>query len=201
MKESPRLPPDVLERRDALRRAIRARRAALSPGHRARASERVVERLAAWPLLRTARRVALYAPLPTELDVAPLAARLAAGGVECVWPRRIPGGGPPNYAFAPARGLADMRRGAYGVLEPVSPPVPTETIDVFIVPGVAFDRRGHRLGQGAGVYDRLLAARRRGSVTVGVGFGFQLVDNIDAAPWDVALDAVVTDAEWVQVAP
>ena len=195
------MPTDAVARRNALRRAMRARRAALSPERRAQASARAVERLAAWPVLRAARRVALYAPLPSELDVAPLAARLAAGGVECVWPRRIPGRGPHGYAFAPARNLAAMQRGAHGVLEPVSPPVPTATIDVFIVPGLAFDRQGHRLGHGAGVYDRLLAARRPGSITVGVGFDFQLVDQLDAAPWDVAMDAVVTDAEWVQAAP
>ena len=73
------------------------------------------------------------------------------------------------------------------------PPPDPLTIDVVIVPGTAFTRDGHRLGQGGGWYDRFLLSVRADCVTIGVGYSVQLVDELPTEPHDVVLDHVVTD--------
>lgn len=93
---------------------------------------------------------------------------------------------------------AGFHAGAYGILEPevaVYPEsVPPEQIDLIFVPGVAFDRHGNRLGHGKGFYDRLLA-RTVSAVKIGLGFSFQLVDDLPREPHDVLLDVVITENE------
>ena len=92
----------------------------------------------------------------------------------------------------PAAAVAWFRARGVEVRMPedgVSPDWP----DVIIVPGTAFTRRGERLGQGGGWYDRFLADRRPDAVTIGVGFAPQIVDHLPTEAHDVALDCVVTD--------
>ena len=93
---------------------------------------------------------------------------------------------------------AGFRPGFFGILEPevaVYPEsVPPEQIDLIFVPGVAFDRQGNRLGHGRGFYDRLLA-RCVSAVKIGLGFSFQLVDDLPREPHDVLLDAMITENE------
>lgn len=74
---------------------------------------------------------------------------------------------------------------------PEQDPDPT-TLDVVVVPGLAFTRRGDRLGQGGGWYDRFLPRLRPDAVTIGVGFREQLVDELPVEPHDIALDRIIT---------
>ncbi len=80
------------------------------------------------------------------------------------------------------------------VLPEDDPPPDPQTVDVVIVPGIAFTAAGDRLGQGGGWYDRFLLRVRPDCVTIGVGFEPQLVDRLPVEPHDVRLDLVVTDA-------
>lgn len=85
-----------------------------------------------------------------------------------------------------------LQSGAFNIEEPTGDDVvETSEIDLIIVPGVAFDSEGNRVGRGKGYYDRLLAEAR--AVKIGVGYDFQLVESIDAEAHDVKVDAVVTD--------
>lgn len=91
----------------------------------------------------------------------------------------------------------DLHPGWRGVREPRPGrrrSVPPEQLDALVVPGVAFDRRGHRLGYGGGHFDRLLARVRPGTVVVGVAFGVQVVDAVPREAHDVPVDVVVTEA-------
>jgi 5-formyltetrahydrofolate cyclo-ligase len=103
-----------------------------------------------------------------------------------------------DLAIARVRDLAaDLAPGWRGVREPRSSgrrPARVERLDAAIVPGVAFDRRGHRLGYGGGHFDRLLARLRPAAVAVGVAFDTQLVEEIPTEPWDRAVDFVVTES-------
>ena len=95
--------------------------------------------------------------------------------------------------------------GPFGILEPDrgAPEVPLERIDLFLVPGLAFDGQGHRLGFGGGYYDEigaLLRAAGRG-LMIGLGFDFQLVESCPAGEGDVSLDCLVTDARVVRCRP
>lgn len=88
-------------------------------------------------------------------------------------------------------GPADMAIGAYGIAEPVGPAfTELSAIDVAVVPGVAFDAAGHRLGRGKGYYDRLLPHLR--AVKVGICYPYQLLAEVPAEPFDVRMDAVVS---------
>ncbi len=95
---------------------------------------------------------------------------------------------------------SDLQPGAFGILEPKPElqadrqrEVPLQAIDFAIVPGVAFDRAGHRLGHGQGYYDRLLATRKSTTLLCGVCFESQLVEAIPLQPHDVVMDRVITE--------
>lgn len=84
--------------------------------------------------------------------------------------------------------------GAFGIPEPAGPAIDPATIDVVIVPGLAFTRNGRRLGQGGGFYDRFLPLVRPDCVTIGVCFREQVIDSVPSEPHDRILDVVLTDA-------
>lgn len=88
----------------------------------------------------------------------------------------------------------DLAPGAYGVWEPVRSavrPVPVKDVDLVLVPGLGFDRRGHRLGHGLGYYDRLLARLPKTTATIGLCFDFQQLDRLPTAPHDHAVQRVL----------
>ena len=93
----------------------------------------------------------------------------------------------------------DLMPGAFGILEPCDSvdKVELDVIDVLIVPGLGFDRSGHRLGQGGGYYDALLASSPR-AVVVGIAFGVQIVDAIPVEVHDAVVDLIVTENEVIQ---
>lgn len=180
--------------RDATRRAI----VALPPTARRLASDRVCQRIMALPAFGSARCVMLFSPLADEVDLSGVLARCRESGrVVCApradWEHRTmePAevGGIGWEALTPER---------HGIHEPgpEAPGVNLGEIDLIIVPGVAFDREGHRLGRGGGFYDRFLArAELRRAFLLGVGFAVQLVARVPRQDHDRPVDAVVTDGE------
>lgn len=183
---------DPREAKDAARLRARALRdAALDPAARARASHAVRERvLAELPL--PGGVVAGYWPLGSELDVRPLLLHLHEAGRTAALPVSGPKGTPLTFrAWTPD---APLREGRFGIREPAAES-PEVVPAVLFVPLLAFDRRGHRLGYGAGYYDRTLAGlRARGPVlAVGVGFAAQEVDSVPHGPYDQPLDRIVTE--------
>ncbi|MBC7325946.1 MAG: 5-formyltetrahydrofolate cyclo-ligase, partial [Moorella sp. (in: Bacteria)] len=95
----------------------------------------------------------------------------------------------------------DLEPGTWGILEPKKEnlrPLAPDLIDLVIVPGVAFDRAGNRLGYGAGYYDRFLATLRPGARCIAVGFAEQIVPDVYAEPHDRRVDMIVTDAEIIE---
>ena len=82
---------------------------------------------------------------------------------------------------------------AYGIDEPVGPPIAPDALDVVLVPGVAFDASGGRLGNGAGYYDRFLAQLRPSTPTIGVCLSVQLVEAVPLDHWDVRVGLVISE--------
>ena len=146
---------------------------------------RAVERREAF---RRARCVACYHALPGEVQTEAFLNRWC-GAKRMLLPR-VEG---DDLRLYPYTGPESVRRGAYGIWEPVAEgdPVPFEAVDLVIVPGVAFDREGNRLGRGRGFYDRLLATC--GAVKIGICFAFQLRDRVPAGPTDVPMDEVISN--------
>lgn len=179
-----------------MRRQLRARRLELAP-RRAEASEAAAA-LAPVALWRRFDIVAGYAPLDDEIDPDPLLRRLAAAGVRIVLPVVIARDAP--LIFREARAQGELVPDAVGILAP--PPTAPEAVPgLIIVPLLAFDRLGGRLGQGGGYYDRTLKAlRARGPVTaVGLAFAGQEVEVAPRGPLDEALDGILTEMHYIEV--
>jgi len=148
-------------------------------------STEACEALVAWlgghPSLRT---VAVYAPLPGEIDLSQ--AIRARPDLHWIYPK-VRG---HELSFHEGSNLI---AGAFGILEPAdgSAEVPLESIDAFVCPGLAFDGKGGRLGRGKGFYDRMLEKARDGALKIGVCHSFQMVENTFAEPHDIHMDVVL----------
>ncbi len=172
-----------------LRAATRAARRALSDAERRSASARIADRLLALPELGGARTVLLYAALREEVDLASLIAPLHERGVRTLFPR-VRG---ESLDLVAAADLRTLQLGHRGVREPAGRIVDPEVVEVAVVPGLAFDPRGARLGTGGGHYDRLLHRFPPHTVRVGVAFACQLVPRIPLEPHDEPVHLVITE--------
>lgn len=180
--------------KQALRERLLVERAALPRPARTEASVAITARLEALQELAQAEAVLGYAAFGAEVDLDEyLAARLARG--QHVYLPWVDG---EDLRTARVTDLAgSLAPGWRGVREP-SPQwraaADPTVIDAVVVPGIAFDRHGHRLGYGGGHFDRLLSRLRPGTFVVGVAFDAQLVDAVPVEDHDVPVDAVVTES-------
>jgi 5-formyltetrahydrofolate cyclo-ligase len=184
------------ESKAALRSAAIARRDAISPEARERFAERIA--LTGVDLARRtlSRTVAAYWPLPGEADTRGLVHALSYHEFVTALPVVVGHGMPLIFRkWAPRDMLVP---GPFGVMEP-SARLPEVHPDVVFVPLAAFDRRGHRIGFGAGFYDRTLQALRamKPVLCIGIAFGAQEVPDIPADPHDQPVDFVLTEAELI----
>jgi 5-formyltetrahydrofolate cyclo-ligase len=177
-----------------LRRAALERRDALDGEQRAAAAQAVAQR--GLPIEITGTTVvAGYSPIRSEIDPMPLMRELAAKGARLALPVITARGQALHFrVWHPGDRLLP---GPLGILEP-SPAASEIVPDIVLVPLAAFDQAGHRIGYGAGHYDRTLAQMRksRHAVAVGLAFADQEVEAVPVLAHDVALDFVVTEA-WV----
>jgi 5-formyltetrahydrofolate cyclo-ligase len=198
------MPTSELAAKAAIRTRLLARRSALPPSDVARMSQAILERLRSIPLWASVREAMLYAPIRNEVNTWPVLEELWGRGVRTLLPRcRSCAPGEMEWAAAACR--ADMAPGAFSIPEPnpaTCAPADELRPDLILLPGVAFDREGFRLGYGGGYYDRLLATPAlSGAITVGLAFSFQLLDSLPRDPWDRPVNLVVTEKEsaWVSI--
>jgi 5-formyltetrahydrofolate cyclo-ligase len=179
-----------------LRAEARRRLRALSPAARAHAEAEIARRVWTVPELAAARTLLLFADLPEEVHTDTIAAEALRRGISLVYPRTQPE--TRTMTLHLVASLADLRTGNYGIREPapeVCAQVAVGDVDVALVPGLAWDRAGNRLGRGAGYYDRMFARPDWRGFRCGIFFAFQEADAVPAEAWDLPLDAVVTEAE------
>lgn len=181
---------DLPARKAQLRARMAERRRALEPAEARRAAEAVAARVGGLRAFRQARTVAVYAALPDELPSRPLFEAVRAAGKRAALPR-VAG---DRLEFAAVDAWEELVPGRYGVAEPRPDAVAEAPGELVIVPGVAFDRAGHRLGRGKGFYDRTFAPGGPAGVLVGVGYAFQVLDEVPHGPGDRRMDVVVTEA-------
>lgn len=169
---------------------MRGLRARIGGAERVHLSERAAFALSGWQAIVKARRVALFASLADEIDTTPLFDVLRNRGLELVLPRVDTA--KTSLEFAVVEGAAELVDGAFGLKEPVGPAVPVASIDIVVLPGLAFDRFGGRLGYGVGYYDRALADYE--GLCIGYGYAFQMVrEPLPQAPHDVRMTALAHD--------
>ncbi len=186
-------PDPTADRKAALRREAIARRDALPAAVRQQAAETIAAR--PFPItLAPGAILSGFMPLKSEISPLPLLRRLAQAGARLALPA-IAGRGKPLVMRAFAFGDA-LASGQWGIREP-KPEAAEVFPDILIVPLLAFDRRGYRIGYGAGYYDMTInALRAKKPVTaVGIAFAAQEIAEVPTTPRDARLDLVLTERE------
>lgn len=182
-------PSPLAQAKRALRRHQRALRAALDPGDRMAWSSAVTQHVTGSSAWAGARVVAGFHSMGAEIDTRALLAAGWASGRVVALPVVEPG--VRVLRFRAVTRDTPLRRSRFGVLEP-GPDAPAVTPDLVLVPGLAWDARGGRLGYGGGYYDHTLAvldARR-----LMLAFAVQRVHQVPMGPWDQRMHAVVTES-------
>ena len=156
----------------------------------------MAERVLALPQWAAARDILLYLSVKNEVDTYALAGQALAEGRGLLLPRCRPDA-PGFLDLGRIAALSEVRPGRYGIPEPPAGrcrPPEAFAPDLILVPGLAFDLTGRRLGFGGGYYDRLLALPAMAQAcVVGLAYAFQIVTRLPAESWDRPMDAVVTE--------
>jgi len=188
------------DRKAELRRQVLARREAM--GGRAEAGAALVARVKALPAFAAARLIASYVGVGSEAPTVPLLEAALARGATVAVPWR----NGPELRLAGILSLDELEPASFGLLEPPEPlrrdparAVEAGAPDLYLVPGVAFDPAGGRLGHGRGFYDRLLRQAGPGPLRVALGFECQLVTEVPMSGRDEPVDGIVTEARVVAV--
>ncbi|MEI6810381.1 MAG: 5-formyltetrahydrofolate cyclo-ligase [bacterium] len=179
--------------KESLRRTIKTRRKSLGPDWMRNMSESIVATVIALDAFHKARTVACYIAMAPEVQTATI--------LEVCWDRGkrvcVPVwcGDGKNYRFAWLERTDTTAEGPNGIPQPETPVIADpKQIDMVIVPGLAFDAVGNRLGHGGGYYDRLLSDKNlRRAFRVGLAFGFQLVTAVPVNRADERMNVVVTE--------
>ena len=188
----------LLAKKAALRKQIRGALEKISPAARTTLSAQIRDRLKEQAVWENAGAVLFFAPRPDELDLWPLLEEALAAGKIAALPRYHPAG--KNYVACRVQNLRDeIAPGEFGIREPAArcPEIPLSGLDLILVPGVAFDWHGRRLGRGKGFYDRLLAGTR--GVKCGIAFDEQMVNDVPVGLSDVGLDFILTPARGAEI--
>jgi 5-formyltetrahydrofolate cyclo-ligase len=160
----------------------------------AAAAAAILEAILEEPRVRAASRIALYAALPDEIPTRGIFEGLRCLAAERLLPR-IEG---DAIVWARVDDWAALEPGRFGILEPsAASPSELKPNDVALVPGVAFDREGSRLGRGGGYYDRAFPPGAPSPWLVGIGYTFQWLSSVPHDSRDRRVDAVVTECGWV----
>jgi 5-formyltetrahydrofolate cyclo-ligase len=185
--------------KDSIRRLVREAVRALTLVDRARYGARITANLWTIPEVKSANTILLYASLPSEAPTELIAAEAGARGIRIVYPRCLPADRTMTL-HAVGADAAPLEPGPHGIREPdpACPVVEVSGIDVALIPGLAWDRRGVRLGRGAGYYDRLLSTPGWRALRCGLFFAVQEVPSLPVDPWDVPLDVIITEREVVR---
>ncbi len=188
----------LVEAKATLREQVRARLRRLTQADRAKASTGARAILARQRIWQRARVVLFYAPVGEELDLWPLVEEALGNGKKVSLPRFDTCS--QRYMPCTISHLdKDLARGKFGIREPAShcETVALNRLDLILVPGIAFDLHGRRLGRGKGFYDRLLADTH--GQTCGVGYDQQIVPAVPVGPLDIHLNCILTPTRWIEL--
>ncbi len=164
-------------------------------------SGRIRDRLLALKAFRGAGSVMLYVPARKEVDTWPLLEHFWQQGSQVLLPRCCDGRAGIMEAYAVTSPL-ELGPGCFGLVEPksdlarlVTDPRP----EVILVPALAYDRRGYRLGFGGGYYDRFLPKLAARPLLIGPAYAFQVVDSVPVEPWDQPVQILITPEETLRI--
>lgn len=189
--------PDLERRKAELRATLLAARRAIPPAERAALSEVICRHAAGLAVFQAAGTVHSYVGrIAGEVATLPLLEDAWRAGKRVVCPRIATGG---RLEARQIRSPEDLVAGPRGLVEPdprTTALVPPKEIELVVVPGVGFDRQGHRLGMGGGYYDRFLSTTD--AWRLGLAFSLQIVDRIPRAPGDEPVHWIVSERETIE---
>lgn len=189
-------------KKDEIRTKIRRKRNELSSAFMKESGELAGRRMAALPAFQSAGSIMVYMDYRNEMPTEPLLRLMAQEGKQLILPYTD-----PNFMLVPYElsSPEKIRVSSMGIREPnpaVCPEADPKKIDLVIVPGLAFDRKGARIGYGKGCYDRFLPTLRLGVLKIGFAYDFQVFsDDLPAEPSDIPLDGIVTERRFILLAP
>jgi 5-formyltetrahydrofolate cyclo-ligase len=192
----------VTESKSDLRRRLIDSRRSLSAAERRDSSRRICETCRRVPPYSGAPLVCSYIGFGEEVESADLVRSLLQARRRVAVPTQHAPGGKPS--FAEVRDWNELSPNSLGFLEPAREGlriVPTESIDLFLVPGVAFDTAGGRLGYGLGFYDRALAEASGTARKIGLSFDLQIVNKVPLSEHDVLMDMIITESRVIDASP
>lgn len=177
-----------MKEKDHLRKIIRQRKSQYTPTQLRIMSEQIIDRLRNHPKMKSAQKILLYYSLPDEVDTHDFVEELFQKGKTVLLPKVLPDHLMEVRLY---EGRQSLREGTFHISEPIGPEfLQIDTIDLAIIPGMAFDIQGYRLGRGKGYYDRFLAEISR-VYKIGVSFDFQKVEKVPCEPTDIMMDELL----------
>lgn len=183
----------IKEEKNRLRKKILAERARLTIEERKNLSRKIMENLLATEIFSRAETVFLFVSFGSEVETLELIGQSLLLGKKVALPRTLLS--EKKLVFHRLYTLGELVPGAYGILEAPTrnPVIPPEEADLVVVPGVAFDRKGHRLGYGGGFYDRILTRVR--APKVALAFDLQVLPEVPAEKHDQRVNYIITEKE------
>lgn len=182
----------VHREKQQMREILRQKRRMLSAETREEDSVKILQQLEQMPCFQKAQTVLLYYPTNNEVDVLPLFKKYKREKTLL-----LPVAHRKHMTVSPYEGNDNMHRGKYNIPEPTTPSYKGR-IDLIVVPAMAYDKAGHRLGRGGGYYDRFIKKQSHATL-VGVGYDFQLVEKVPRLSHDQKVDYVITPSQTIVV--
>lgn len=175
---------------ERVRRLLIQKRLGLGAGEIIKKSNRIARRVMVGDIYKDAKNISLYLPINGEVKTGDIINFLIEAGVNIYLPKYFKV--EKVYRLSRFRDWKRLEKGPYKILQPRDDEViETKKIDTAIIPGVAFDKKGLRLGYGKGVFDRLFAKSE--AIKVGLAYDFQIVDELPKKAYDLLVDLVVTE--------
>ncbi|HVZ81849.1 MAG TPA: 5-formyltetrahydrofolate cyclo-ligase [bacterium] len=182
--------------KDFLREQFKKVRSQVPPDLAEAASQGVWAILSKRPEFDAARHIGAFFSVGTEINTYPILEGILQEGKKLYLPRLVKDQN--RFDFVQVADFEHLSPGPFGIQEPSGGhPTATAELDLVLVPGLAFDPRGHRLGFGLGFYDRVLPHLRPGALSLGVGYGFQMVEHLPEDPHDIPLKALLTEKGFI----
>ena len=186
---------NILTSRSQMRKDINQKRLLIDKNTTERVSYKIFEKLIHHPYLKKAITVGSYNSFKNEIDMVHINSYLKENGHNLVLPT-IDFNKKGHMDFFSFKSFDALIKNRYGIFEPQ--PLDTNlidpsSIDILLVPLLAFDEKGNRLGMGGGFYDRMLKRISKDTLTIGIAYEFQKFDTIPIQSWDMPLDEVITE--------
>jgi 5-formyltetrahydrofolate cyclo-ligase len=184
--------PSPDEAKSQLREKLKRVREQVDPALAEAASQGVWNIFNSLPEFHRAKAIGAFASTPSEINTYSILEGTLKLGKKLYLPRVVKD--KTHFDYYPVHDFKQLAKGAFGILEPVGHhPAAWEELDMVLVPGLAFDKRGNRLGFGKGYYDRILPLLGKSALSIGLAYSFQMVDQVPVTPEDVPVKALLSE--------